>query len=293
MVDVEGAMSRRDLRQRVIVVLGGANGIGLATARLAIESGARVVVADRHAPAPGTFPTAGGPMVRQVDVTDTEALTALRDEVAARHGRIDTVVNCAAIIEPGAVATLSWESIRRQFQVNALGSALASAVFLSLFRAQRHGHLLLVSSLGGITPLPDSATYSATKFAVRGWGLALAQEVKDDGIDVTVVCPDSTDTAQLAREARGGGAPLSFTSTPMPPERVAQAIVKAIERPRREVCVPWHRGWLCKLAGASPFLFRIAYPLLCASGVRARQRFVNGRRPSLDLPGTSISKVTS
>ena len=286
-------MRHRDLYQRVIVVLGGAKGIGLATARLAMESGARVVVADRNAPAPGTFSTVGGPMVRQVDVTDTEALTALRDEVAARRGRIDTVVNCAGIIEPGAVVTLSCESIRRQFEVNALGSALVSAVFLSLFRAQRHGHLLLVSSLGGITPLPDSAAYSATKFAVRGWGLALAQEVKDDGIDVTVVCPDSTDTAQLAIEARGGGAPLSFTSAPMPPERVARAILGAIVRPRREVCVPWHRGWLCKLAGASPFLFRITYPLLRASGVRARERFVNRRRPPLDVDGATISEVTS
>ena len=286
-------MKRRNVFQRVIVVLGGAKGIGAATVRLAMESGARVTVADRQAPATGTFPAIGGPMVRQVDVTDTEALTALRDEVSGRYGRIDAVVNCAAIIEPGTVATLPYESIRRQFEVNAVGSALVSAVFLPLFRAQRHGHLLLVSSLGGITPLPSSAAYSATKFAVRGWGLALAQEVKADGIDVSVVCPDSTDTAQLEIESQGDGAPLSFTSAPMPPERVARAILGAIQRPRREVCIPRHRGWLCKLAGASPLLFALVYPLLAASGVRARERFVHSRRPLPDVQGATVSEVTS
>lgn len=286
-------MRRRDLPKRVIVVLGGAKGIGAATARLAMAAGARVAVADRNAPAAGTFPTIGGPMVRWVDVTDAATLADFRDEVAARHGRIDAVVNCAAVIEPGPVAALSWEAIRRQFEVNALGTALVSAVFLPVFRAQGAGHLLLVSSLGGITPLPDSAPYSATKFAVRGWGLALAQELKADGIDVTVVCPDSTDTAQLMTEARGGGAPLSFTSVPMTPERVAGAILGAIRRPRREVCVPWHRGWMCKLAGAFPLVFRLAYPLLCAVGVRARERFAGRRRPSLELPGTAAREMAS
>ncbi len=284
-------MRRRDMYKRVIVVLGGAKGIGAATAQLALQAGARVAVADRGVPAAGTFPRIGGPMVRRVDVTDAAALAEFRDEVAARHGRIDAVVNCAAVIEPGPVAALSWEAIRRQFEVNALGTALVSTAFLPLFREQESGHLLFVSSLGGITPLPHSAPYSATKFAVRGWGLALAQEVKADGIDVTVVCPDSTDTAQLITEARGGGAPLSFTSAPMPPERVARAILRAIRRPTREVCVPWYRGWMCKLAGAFPLVFRLAYPLLRAVGVRARERFAGRRRPSLEVPGTAVQEM--
>ena len=286
-------MRRRDLQRRVIVVLGGAKGIGAATAQLALRAGARVAVADRGTPAPKTFATIGGPMVRRVDVTDAGALAGFRDEVTARYGRIDAVVNCAAVIEPGPIAALAWEAIRRQFEVNALGTALVSAVFLPVFRAQQSGHLLLVSSLGGITPLPDSAPYSATKFAVRGWGLALAQEVQADGIDVTVVCPDSTDTAQLMAEARGGGAPLSFTSAPMAPERVARAILQAIRRPRREVCVPWHRGWMCKLAGAFPLVFRLAYPLLRVVGVRARERFAGRRRPSLELPGPAAQEMAS
>lgn len=270
-------MSRRALRRRSIVILGGASGIGAATAQLAVQAGARVAVADVQAPRPGTFPAIGGPLVRTVDVREERSLEALRDEVAARFGRIDAVVNCAAVLEAGPVSALSWPAIRRQFDINALGTALVSAVFLRTFREQGHGHLLLVSSLGGITPLPDSAAYSATKFAVRGWALALAQEVRPLGIDVTVVCPDSTDTPQLAAEAEGQGAPLSFTSAPMPADRVARAILRAIQRPRREVCVPWHRGLLCKLAGASPLLFRVTYPLLRAAGVRARERFARRR----------------
>lgn len=286
-------MTRRSLRGRVIVVLGGARGIGAATARLALAAGARVVVGDRSQPPGETFPAIGGPLVRHVDVTDVETLTALRDEAAARFGRIDAVVDCAAVLEPGPVATLRFAAVRRQFEVNALGTALAGTVFLEQFRAQRSGHLLLVSSLGGITPLPGSAAYSATKFAVRGWGLALAQEVAAEGIDVTVVCPDSTDTAQLLREARGGGAPLSFTSAPMPPERVARAILGAVERPRREVCVPGYRGWLCKLAGAFPTVFRLAYPLLATIGIRARERFTRRRGELREQHGAVVREAAS
>jgi NAD(P)-dependent dehydrogenase (short-subunit alcohol dehydrogenase family) len=281
----------RRLAERVIVVLGGGSGIGAATARLAAHAGARVVVADRRSALRRT-PSAGHcPIVRRADVTDAATLIHLRDEVAALHGRIDAVVNCAAILDPGPVATLSWESIRRQFEVNALGTALVSTVFLPLFLTQRSGHLVLVSSLGGITPLPESAAYSATKFAVRGWGLALAEEVKPFGIEVTVVCPDSTDTPQLLIEAQGGGAPLSFTSKPMTPEKVARAILSAIMRPRRELCIPGRRGWLCKLAGASQLVFRLAYPLLRSSGIRARARFASARHLAT-APGVTPSEVT-
>lgn len=286
-------MRRRDLSRRVIVVLGGAKGIGAATTRLALAAGARVVVGDRSPPPSGAFPAIGGPLIRQVDVTAVDTLTALRDEVVARFGRIDAVVNCAAVLEPGPVASLGFGAIRRQIEVNILGTALVSTVFLEQFRAQHGGHLLLVSSLGGITPLPDSAAYSATKFAVRGWGLALAQEVAAEGIDVTVVCPDSTDTAQLLHEACGGGAPLSFTSAPMPPERVARAILGAVERPRREVCVPGYRGWLCKLAGAFPLVFRLTYPLLAMLGIRARERFTRRRGELCERLGVAVREAAS
>jgi short-subunit dehydrogenase len=255
-----------------VVVLGGAKGIGAATARRAASAGATVVVADRNAPA-GRIAALDGLSIERVDVTDPADLTRLRDATVRRYGRIHAVINCAAIIEPGPVVGLSFDAIRRQFEVNALGSVLVSTTFLPRFRTQGFGHLVLVASLGGITPLPESAAYSATKFAVRGWGLALAQEVRRAGVHVTVVCPDSTDTAQLVTEARGGGAPLSFTSAPMRPERVARAIVGVLRWPRREVCVPFYRGWLCKLAGASPLVFRLAYPMLQALGVRARARF--------------------
>lgn len=282
-------MNGLDLHGRVVIVLGGARGIGAATARLAARAGASVVAADRS-PVPGSG--IGAFTVRRVDVTDATALAALRDDVVRRYGRIDAVINCAAVLEPGPVATLPYAAIRRQFEVNALGSVLVSTVFLERFRAQGSGHLLLVSSLGGITPLPHSAAYSATKFAVRGWALALAQEVVADGITVTVVCPDSTDTAQLEVEAQGDGAPLSFTSAAMTPERVARAIVRAIRRPRREVCVPGYRGWLCKLAGASPLVFRLAYPALQALGVRARRRFAR-RREAPHVPALPVREVLS
>lgn len=280
-------MRRRGPKDLVIVVLGGASGIGLATARAASAAGAHVVVGDVHHPAPAEPETV---LTRRADVTDERSLAALRDEVLARCGRLDVVVNCAAIIEPGRIDVISVGAIRRQFEVNAIGTALVTKAFLPTFLQRRAGHFIHLASLGGIVPLPHEAAYSATKFAVRGFCLAVAEELRGTGVHVTVVCPDSTDTGQLLSEARNHGAPLSFTSRPLTPATVARAILSAVARPRREICVPARRAGLAKLAGASPLCFRLAYPILSALGERARRRYLD-RRPAAAAAASRLAEA--
>jgi len=264
----------RSIAGRVIVVLGGSKGIGLATVRLAAESGALVLIGAPLAPNDDALDGVHDRVsFRYADVTDLRSLDALRREAVDRFGQIDAVVNCAGILEPGDFSSLGIDAIRRQFDVNAIGTAYVTKVFLPHFKAHLAGHFLHLASLGGIVPLPYSATYAATKFAVRGFCLSLAPEVEPFGVNVTVVCPDSVATDQLLVEARGDGAPLSFASKPMSATIVAKAILAAIRQPRREVCVPGRQSWPAKLAGGSNLIYRLAYPILTAVGIRARARW--------------------
>lgn len=263
-------MKPGSLHGQSVVVLGAASGIGAATGRALLDAGARVALADV---APLSVPDSERAFAIHADVTRADTLVALRDAAIAAYGPIHAVVNCAGVIVPGAVDHVPVEALHHQINVNFLGTVLVTRTFLPHFRAQASGHLVHVGSLGGIVPLAGEATYSATKFAVRGFCLALALELRGTGISVSVVCPDSTDTAQLTIEATRGGSPLSFLSDPLQPADVAAAIVRTIRRPRLEVAVPHGRGLPAKLLTWSPALLHRVYPLLERLGVAKRDRF--------------------
>lgn len=253
-----------------MVVIGAASGIGAATARALVRAGAQVALADV---AELTLPGSERVLGMRVDVTRADTLEALRDGAMGTFGSIDAVVNCAGVIVPGPVDRLPIEAVHRQIDVNFLGTVLVTRTFLPYFRERGRGHLIHVGSLGGIVPLAGEATYSATKFAVRGFCLALALELKGTGVSVSVVCPDSTDTAQLAIEATHHGSPLSFLSAPLDPAAVAAAIVDTIRRPRLEVSVPGSRGLPAKLLAWSPALLTRLYPWLERFGRQRRAAF--------------------
>jgi 3-oxoacyl-[acyl-carrier protein] reductase len=181
------------------------------------------------------------------------------------------------VLVPGPIDHLSPAAIRRQIDVNFLGTVLVTRAFLPYFRRHHSGHLIHVGSLGGIVPLAGEAVYSATKFAVRGFCLALALELKGTGVSVSVVCPDSVDTPQLATEAAGQGSAFSFLSEPLDPAQAAGAILDTIGRPRVEVAVPAGRELPAKLLAWSPALLYRLYPLLERWGAARRSRFATGR----------------
>lgn len=263
-------MKPASLTGRSVVVIGAASGIGAATARALVRAGARVALADL---AELTLPDSERVLGMRADVTRTETLDALRDAAIGAFGSIDAVINCASVIAPGPVDRLPVEAVYRQINVNLLGTVLVTRTFLPHFRERGRGHLIHVGSLGGIVPLAGEAIYSATKFAVRGFCLALGLELRGTGISVSVVCPDSTDTPQLAIEATQHGSPFSFLSAPLDPADVAAAILDTMRRPRLEVAVPSGRGLPAKLLAWSPALLHRLYPLLQRWGGARRDQF--------------------
>ena len=136
--------------------------------------------------------------VIEQDVTDPESNRRAVAEVLERSGRIDVLVNNAAISAFGALETVSDEKYRSVLETNFFGSVDATRAVLPAMREQGSGRILFVTSLAGCIGLPGETAYSASKFAVEGMAEGLSYEVKRFGIDVSIVAPSFFNTGMSA-----------------------------------------------------------------------------------------------
>ncbi|ABG60569.1 short-chain alcohol dehydrogenase/reductase [Cytophaga hutchinsonii ATCC 33406] len=180
-----------------------------------------------------------------LDVTKPDEIKNAVHKAIDRFGRIDVLVNNAGIGYFGAVEESEDEAVRKMFEINFFGLANMTKAVLPVMRKQRSGHVINISSVGGLVAFPALGYYNASKFAVDGLSESLAKEVAHLGIHVTIVAPSGfrTDWAGRSAEnskividdyAESAGANKSFIrgysgNQPGDPKRAAQAIVKAVE----------------------------------------------------------------
>jgi NAD(P)-dependent dehydrogenase (short-subunit alcohol dehydrogenase family) len=174
--------------ERTIVVTGASAGIGLACADRMAAAGWSVVGTSRR----GTGSAGWTPLV--MDVDSDQSVAAGFDAVLADHGRLDAVVACAGWGLAGPVESTPIEVARSQMETNFWGAVRVVQHALAPLRSQGHGRIVLISSIGGILGLPFQSFYSASKFALEGYGEALAYEVEPFGIEVTLVEPGNVRT---------------------------------------------------------------------------------------------------
>jgi NAD(P)-dependent dehydrogenase (short-subunit alcohol dehydrogenase family) len=133
----------------------------------------------------------------QLDVTDRDAAFAAVRQAHERFGRLDIIVNNAGYGQFGMVEEISEQEIRAQLETNVLGALWVTQAALPYLREQGSGHILQVSSIGGISAFLNTGAYHASKWALEGMSQSLAQEVAGFGIKVTLIEPSgySTDWA--------------------------------------------------------------------------------------------------
>ena len=173
---------------RVALVTGASAGIGQAIADRLHSSGWTVVGASRRGTSPGTWQ----PLV--MDVDDDDSVAEGVAGVVAEHGRLDAVVACAGWGLAGSVEQTPIGDARDQLETNFFGAVRVVQAALPTFRDLGGGRIVLVSSIGGVLGIPFQAFYSASKFALEGYGEALAYEVAPFGIQVTMVEPGNVRT---------------------------------------------------------------------------------------------------
>ncbi|ORA20158.1 SDR family oxidoreductase [Mycobacterium arosiense] len=186
-------MSRR---QKVWFITGTSRGFGHEWAVAALQRGDSVAATARDATSLESLVADYGNAVLpiQLDVTDRQAGFAAIRRAHNHFGRLDIVVNNAGYGQLGFIEELSEREARAQFDTNVFGALWITQAALPLLRQQRSGHIIQVSSIGGITAFAGSGMYNSSKWALEGFSQALAWEVAPFGIHVTLIEPGSFST---------------------------------------------------------------------------------------------------
>lgn len=180
-----------DQKSKLFFITGVSTGFGRALSEAALAAGHKVVGTLRNEAARAEFETLkpGSSFGKLLDVTDTAAIAPVVAEVENDIGAIDVLVNNAGYGHEGLVEESTIDDLRRQFEVNVFGPVVVMQAVLPYMRKRRAGHILNITSMGGIVTFPGISFYHGSKFALEGISESLGKEIKSFGIHVTAVEP--------------------------------------------------------------------------------------------------------
>ena len=191
---------------KTFLITGVSSGFGRALAEAAMNDGHVIAGTVRNDADKQKFEALGrGAHALILDVTDTEAIAPVVADIENRIGAIDVLVNNAGYGHEGILEESSIADLRRQFEVNVFGAVAMIQAVLPFMRRRRFGHILNITSMGGIITLPGLSYYHGSKFALEGISESLGKEVEHLGIKVTAVEPGGFRTDWAGRSmARAG-----------------------------------------------------------------------------------------
>ncbi|MGW5105106.1 SDR family oxidoreductase [Nocardia sp. NPDC004123] len=232
---------------KVVVITGGARGIGLATATALQALGARIAIGDiDEATVKESGAARGFDVYDRLDVTDHQSFDAFLDEVERRLGPIDVLINNAGIMPTGRVVDEPDQITRRILDINVYGVILGSKLAIGRMLPRGRGHVINIASLAGETHIPGLATYNASKHAVLGFTDTLREEYRGTGLRFSSVLPT------LTRTELGSGVTGPKLLRPAEPEEIADAITELIVEPRSKVRVTAVAGIISQVVGLLP-----------------------------------------
>jgi short-subunit dehydrogenase len=267
---------------KTVVITGASSGIGEACARKFVQEGANVVLAARSKePLDKLASELGSSVAHAVptDISDVGACKKLLQEAVSRFGRIDVLVNNAAHNFRGAFEDLPMEDILQILHVNLRAPMVLTRLALPTMRSQGAGNVVNVASLAGRFPLDDEATYSATKFALRIFSFAVAEELRDTGIRISVVSPGPVDTGFITDPSVIESVPPLVFSQPMSTaEEIADLVLDSADDGARERTKPAFSGKLATLGYLLPALRRVLLPAMERKGAREKKKYIARQR---------------
>jgi len=281
------ARQPRSLAGKVVVITGGARGIGAATATALVAKGARVAIGDldEELTKRAAKELGGDTLGLRLDVTDHPGYTAFLDQVERELGPIDVLVNNAGIMPLALLDEESDQTTSRQIAINLTAVIHGTREGLVRMKPRRSGHIVNIASVAGKIGAAGGATYCATKHGVVGLCEAVYYELRGTGVDISCVMPTivSTELAAGLRQTR--------LSSQVAPEDVAAAIVDVLQFPRLEVFVPKYLGGVNRVTRALPrrvgewLLARSGSDALLSSAAHSSARSEYEKRAAESAPG--------
>ncbi|MDQ3759707.1 MAG: SDR family oxidoreductase [Actinomycetota bacterium] len=228
------AKEPRPLAGKVVAITGGARGIGEVTARSLVREGAKVAIGDLDLDlAEKTASSLGGETIAlELDVTRRESFASYLSQVEERLGPVDVLINNAGIMPLGRFVDEDDATARRMIDINLHGLMFGMKLVMPSMMRRRTGHIVNIASQAGKGGFPGGATYCATKHAVVGLSEAVRGELRDTGVEVSVVMPAAVNTEL------GSGLVKTRAVKKLEPQEVADAIVDALKYPKFDVWVP-------------------------------------------------------
>jgi short-subunit dehydrogenase len=223
------------LEGKRVLLSGATGGLGRAIAAELAGHGALLVLSSRKAEELDRVGQSlpGGPDRHSTLVADL-AEPGAAEKLVERAGDLDGLVANAALPASGRLEDFSSEEVQRAIRVNFESPILMGRAIAMRLAHKGEGHLVFISSLSGKIGSPRSALYSSTKFGLRGFAFALREDMHPHGVGVSIVSPGFVRGAGMWADAEVDPPPMIGTTTP---EKVAQSVVRAIERNRNEITV--------------------------------------------------------
>lgn len=231
----------KELKGKRVLITGGARGMGRTHAFAFAGEGANIILTDIDTAllqkTTAELCEAGyEARYYQLDISDCGSCSALGRQIELELGGVDILVNNAGIVKGGSVFDLDEAEFDRIIKVNYLGQVWAVKAFVPGMVKRGFGHVVNMASLAGRFSQAGTTAYCASKHAVVGFSDALRSDLWGTGVGVTTVCPNLVNTGMFNMDVRGAG--LVYKIVGISPERVSEAVVKAVKKNKAEILVP-------------------------------------------------------
>lgn len=258
------------------VVTGAGKGLGKEIARRLVARGYKTWLADVDlAAAEDAAADIGGRAVA-LDVADAEGCKRVAAEAAAAQGGLEVWVNNAGVLRTGPAWEHEGDAQRAMFAVNAQGTINGTFAALNHMRPAGRGHVVQIVSLAGLIAAPSEAVYGASKHAALAFSVGLATDLRlagERGVHVSCLCPDGMWTPMLFDKMRDPTAAPSWSGVMLTPQRVADAAIALLDKPRLVLAVPRWRGAFLRVFDAMPHVARRMMPVMMADARRKQRAF--------------------
>lgn len=263
-----------NFKDKTVIITGGSEGVGAATARKFAASGANLLLAARGKKKLELIAEELRSKTRveimAMDVADEDACANLFRKAVFEFGEIHVLVNNAGYHERGAVESITTEDLGKMIDINLKAPIVLCRLVIPYLREAGGGAIINVASLAGRVPVPGAATYSATKFGLRAFTFALGDELRDANIKLAAVSPGPIDTGFIMSNI-DNVTDLTFSQPIVTAAEVADEIMELCINDKSEKSMPAISGWFTMLSYLFPSFGHMLRPMLLARGRRVKR----------------------